>query len=164
MKIEVLEASINDKLIIRNMMELYEYDLSEYEDSDLNEHGLYDYKYIDNYWTEEKRYPFIVKVNDKLAGFVLAGIYGGVTSYPTDYSIAEFFILKKYRKNGVGKTVAFEVFDKLRGNWEVKQLKKNYISHSFWRKVIAQYTMNNFEEITNFTELWDGPIQRFNNK
>jgi predicted acetyltransferase len=164
MKVEVQEASINDKLIIRNMMELYNYDLSEYEDSNLNEHGLYEYKYIDNYWTEGNRHPFIVKVNDKLAGFVLAGKYGSVTSYPTDYSIAEFFILKKYRKNGVGKTVAFVVFNKFRGNWEVKQLKKNSISHSFWRKVIAQYTLNNFEEITNFTEIWEGPIQRFNNR
>lgn len=164
MKIQVKAASINDKLIIRNMMELYNYDLSEYEDSDLNDHGLYDYKYIDNYWTEENRYPFIVKVNDKLAGFILVGIYGGITSYPTDYSIAEFFILKKYRKKGVGKIVAFEIFDKFRGNWEIKQLKKNTNSHIFWRKVIAQYTLNNFEEITNCTELWDGPIQRFNNK
>lgn len=163
MKIELKEASKINKLIIRNMMELYNYDLSEYEDSDLNEHGLYDYSYLDNYWTEEDRYPYIIRVDDKLAGFILVNKYSVVTSSQTDYAIAEFFILKKYRKRGIGKIVAFEVFDKFHGNWEVKQLPQNKTSHIFWHKVIKQYTSNNFKELTNGTETWDGPIQSFNN-
>lgn len=36
-------------------------------------------------------------------------------------------------------------------------LKNNYIRRS-------SSLGDNFEEIINFTEIWDGPIQRFNNK
>ncbi|WP_291580331.1 GNAT family N-acetyltransferase [Clostridium sp. UBA6640] len=163
MKIEIIDASSNDKLVIRNMMELYNYDLSEYENADLNEHGLYDYNYLDNYWTEEDRHPFIIRVDAKLAGFVLVNKHGVDTSFSIDYSIAEFFILKKYRKKGVGKAVAFNIFDRFHGVWEVKQLLDNKVSHVFWHEVIKEYTLNNFEELPKGTESWDGPIHRFNN-
>lgn len=161
-KLEIKEAGVDDKSVIRNMMELYDYDLSEFEDSDLNEHGLYDYKYLDNYWTEQDRHPYIIRVDSKLAGFVLVNKHG-VTTLPTDYSIAEFFIMKKYRKQGISIRVAIDIFDRFRGDWEVKQLAQNVISHFFWQKVIGQYTMNNYEMFDNGIENWDGPIQRFNN-
>ena len=164
MKIELIEASKADKMILKNMIELYNYDLSEYENRDLNEHGLYDYSYLDNYWTEKDRYPFIIRVDDKLAGFVLVNKHSVVTSSPTDYAIAEFFVLKKYRKRGIGKIVAFEVFNKFQGNWEVKQLRLHKVSHIFWNNVINQYTLGNFIELENGNEVWDGPIHRFTNK
>ncbi len=33
--------------------------------------GLYDYMYLDHYWTEEGRHPFFIRVDGKLAGFAL---------------------------------------------------------------------------------------------
>ncbi|BAZ51756.1 hypothetical protein NIES4103_44140 [Nostoc sp. NIES-4103] len=72
MGIEVLPASITDKPLIQRMMELYQYDFSEIEGTDLNKHGYFGYPYLDYYWVEADRYPFIVQVDEKLAGFVLA--------------------------------------------------------------------------------------------
>lgn len=164
MKIEVKEAQYNEKLIMRNMMELYNYDLSEYEDEELNEYGLYDYKYLDHYWTEEGRHPFIIRVDDNLAGFVLVNNHSIVKGKQIDYAIAEFFIVKKYRKNGIGKAAALNIFHRFKGTWEVKQLLKNQVSHIFWRKVIKEHTLDDFEEFPNGIEDWDGPIIIFNNK
>ena len=71
MKIEVQQASLEDKPILRNLLELYEYDSSEFEPRDLDANGLLGYRWLDHYWTEPDRYPFIVRVDCKLAGLVL---------------------------------------------------------------------------------------------
>ena len=163
MNTEVIEAIISDKTVIRNMMELYNYDMSEFEESDLDEHGLYGYNYLDNYWTEKDRHPFIIKVDGKLAGFILVNKYSGDNIKSIDYSIAEFFVLKKYRRSGVGRISAVDVFSRFHGLWEVKELSKNRNSHVFWRKVIGEYTSNNYQELSNSNRDWQGPIQKFNN-
>jgi len=128
---------------------------------DLNENGLYGYKYLDSYWEEDERYPFIITVDEKLAGFALVNKHAVTT--PTDYTIAEFFICKKYRKKGVGQFAAFEIFNKFRGTWEVRELPGNIPAHKFWRKVIKEYTENNYEELIVGANGWEGPIQRFCN-
>lgn len=160
---QVIEASILDKTVIRNMMELYNYDMSEFQDCDLDAHGLYGYNYLDNYWTEKERHPFIIKVDGNLSGFILVKKYGVDATEPIDYSIAEFFILKKYRRRGVGRIAVFNIFNKFHGIWEVKELPENRKAHVFWRKVIGEYTSNNYKEFNNIEEVWNGPIQRFNN-
>jgi len=52
-------------------MELCQHDYSEYDGADVNEHGLFEYRYIDHYWTDSGRHPFVVRVSGRLAGFVL---------------------------------------------------------------------------------------------
>jgi hypothetical protein len=48
MNMEIKSACLDEKLIIANLIELYKYDLSEFELTDLNERGEYDYKYLPN--------------------------------------------------------------------------------------------------------------------
>lgn len=48
--------------------------MSQFEDdsdNDVNEYGLFDYKYLDYYWTEGGRFPFFIMESGKLTGFVL---------------------------------------------------------------------------------------------
>ncbi len=52
-----------------------------------------------------------------LLGFVLVNQH---TYLPgSQYSVAEFFIKRKYRKLGIGRQVAVRIFDLLRGRWEI---------------------------------------------
>jgi predicted acetyltransferase len=67
-KIEVLKATLHDKPVLRNLMELYQYDFSEIEGEDAGDFGLFGYRYLDHYWTESGRHPFLIKVDGKLAG------------------------------------------------------------------------------------------------
>lgn len=60
-----------DKLVLSNLIQLYRYDSSEFDDHKLGQHGLYLYKYLDHQWTEDYRRPFIVRVDGEIAGFVL---------------------------------------------------------------------------------------------
>ncbi len=122
MKMEIIQASLDDKPILQRMMELYQYDFSEYDDSDLDSHGTFGYAWLDHYWREQERYPFVAHVDGKLAGFVLVNQF---TYLPNStWSIAEFFIMRKYRRKGIGKTVAFSYLTGFAGSGKSINWKK----------------------------------------
>ena len=61
--LELYEVSEKDKDIIFNLMQLYTYELSFFEDETTNfqlqKNGLFKLsKYIDLYWTQEERHPY----------------------------------------------------------------------------------------------------------
>jgi predicted acetyltransferase len=163
MNIEVRPASIEDKSILRNLMELYNYDFSEFDGADVDAHGLYGYERIDHYWTDEGRHPFLVRVDGRLAGFVLVRTLEEPAPEPV-HSIAEFFILRKYRRLGVGKGAACRIFDLFPGRWSVAQIESNLPAQSFWRRIITEYTGGDFEETRMDDGRFQGPVQTFNSR
>ncbi len=157
MNIEIEAVPFSNKVVLQNLLELCQHDYSEFEDRDLNEHGLFGYRFLDHYWTEGGRHAFFVRVSGKLAGFVLVRYHE--SEGELWHSIAEFFILRKYRCKGVGQAAAFEVLDRFPGVWRVHQKQHNTTAQKFWRKVIGLYTDNDFREIEEAE--WQGPIQEF---
>lgn len=158
--ISLQKVEYEQKSTLRNLLELYKYDFSEFDpEDDINPNGLYEYKYLDHYWTEEGRFPFFIKVDEKLAGFALVRDIGTNDLNQTVYWMAEFFVMKKYRKSKVGQTIAHELFNSFSGIWKVAQIETNTPAQAFWRKTIERYTNGNFTEIRE--DDWDGPIQIF---
>lgn len=163
MKIKIERASLHEKSVLRNLMELCQHDYSEYDGADVNEHGLFEYRYIDHYWTDSGRHPFVVRVSGRLAGFVLVREVED-SNTPVTHAITEFFVLRKFRRQGIGRKVARQIFDMFPGQWSIYQEEENLPAQSFWRKVIAEYTQGAyFDEHLN-TEEWHGPCQRFQSR
>ena len=154
MDIRIVRVEYEDKALLRNLMELCQHDYSEFEDSDTDDHGLFGYKYLDNYWTDAGRHPFILRVDGKLAGFALVRVIDDVAN------MAEFFIMRKYRRAGVGRILACRVFDMFPGKWRVEQMPRNLPAQAFWRKVISEYTGGRFEDLSG-DDKWNGPFQLF---
>jgi len=140
MDVQVTPAAIDEKSIVRNLLEFYIYDFSEYEGWDLNEHGIFGYRYLDHYWTEPGRHPFLVRVDGKLAGFALVSIIDDRTH------MSEFFIMRKYRRQGVGEAAAHNVFARFPGPWHVQQIERNVAAQQFWRVVIDRATGGSYTE------------------
>jgi predicted acetyltransferase len=161
MGVELVRASVKEKVVLQRMMELYLYDFSELEDMDLNADGSYEYPYLDDYWTEETRHPFIIRVAGKLAGFVL--VRQLATEPNAVQSIAEFFVMRKYRRLGVGRQAARTVFDRFPGSWEIGVLRSNTGAQRFWRSVIGEYTMGRYTEtkMEKSAEGWEGILLQF---
>ncbi len=157
-----MEVRIEDKTVLRRMMELYQYDMSEREERDLNEHGIFGYPYLDHYWTESDRHPFVVRVNNQLAGFALVNRH--CYSEGRDYALAEFFVLRRYRRQGVGVRMARLVFDRLPGAWEVAVSDNNAEALAFWERVIAGYTRGRYRVVRPERAVWAGPLYTFENK
>ena len=146
MKFNLLPAAVDQKMVIENLMQLYRYDFSEYTGDDIQNNGLFTpYPGLQGYWdNSNNKFPYIIQQDEKYIGFVLVKV---VSSNNQDcFSIAEFFILKKYRRKGIGKAVAFRVFDLHKGPWEVFQMEANKPAQIFWNKVIAAYTGGQFKE------------------
>ena len=140
MNISIEPILIEQKSVLLQMMELYSYDFSEFSDDDINEYGYFGYPYIDAYWTEAGRHPFFIRVDGKLAGLVLVrscSVYNRLTD---PHNIAEFFVMRKYRRKGVGKAAAVIIFDLFPGEWEVSQWKSNRPAQQFWLQVVNEYT------------------------
>jgi predicted acetyltransferase len=144
--VRVRVASEADKPVLRNLMELYQHDFSEFDHRDVDAHGLYGYPYLDHYWVEPDRRPFLIDVEGRWAGFALVRL-----GPPIDMS--EFFVMRRFRRSGVGREAAGQIFKMLPGRWQVRQLAQNPSATGFWRSVIP----------VDFTEVdgEEGPVQQF---
>jgi predicted acetyltransferase len=160
MMVELKQVTIDEKEILRNLLEKYSYEFSQWDKRDVNKLGLYGYPYLDNYWTEDKRWAYFIFVDGELAGFVMVIGLPEVDDRETDFQMAEFFILYKYRRLGIGKLVFFKVLAMHKGRWQLKRHPANVASVHFWDKVIDEYTKGRFELVKAYprTEYADGTL------
>jgi len=152
----LIKVSEDQKSILRQLIEFYEYDFSEFNEADINSYGYYGYKYFDHYWTDEDRIAYFVMVNGQYAGFVMVNAHCYIVKEGNVRAISEFFIMRKYRNKGIGKVVAKQIFDTHSGAWEVLQHGNNHISKQFWESVIHDYTNGKYFVHEVKTEHWEG--------
>lgn len=143
MPLTIEPATLDDKPLIATLLQFYLYDFSEFTGWTLNAHGFFDYRYLDHYWTEEGRYPFLFRVDGALAGFALVRMLEG--DEPV-YSMAEFFVMRGFRRGGIGETAAHALFDRFPGRWSVSEIEQNVAAQRFWRQAIDRYTGGRFTE------------------
>jgi predicted acetyltransferase len=160
--VDLVPVAREEKSILGHLMQLYIHDLTEIDGADVEANGLYDYKYIkeDQYWSEPGWHPFFIKVAGQFAGFALVSPYSDRES-PNVHCVSEFFVMRKYRRHGVGRKAALALFSRFHGSWEVAEMKGNTGAILFWRRVIAEFTGGTFQEDMVNNHLWEGPIQSF---
>ena len=135
--------------LLRQLLELYVHDLSEIFPVDLGPDGRFGYEKLPLYWAEPAlRHAFLIKCGARVAGFALATRGSPATDNPTDLDVAEFFVLRAFRRAGVGRQAAIALWDGLPGQWVVRVAEANRSGLSFWREVIRFYTSGIFLERT----------------
>lgn len=162
-EIALVEVPESKKPVLRQLVELYEYDLSPYTGYELNDHGYFGYRYLDNYWTETDRFAYFMMVEEKIAGFVMVNSYCEVSKDPNARTIAEFFVMKTFRRQRIGQAAAEKVFNLFPGTWEIHQYLENKKSLVFWEKVVEEHTSGNFEKQVMITEDGEQQVILFNN-
>jgi predicted acetyltransferase len=60
--------------------------------------GLYEAFDISKYWKAPDHHPFLIRVNNELAGFALINKVGSIPSI--DWNMGEFFIVGKFPGKG----------------------------------------------------------------
>jgi predicted acetyltransferase len=126
--------------VLANLLELYCHDFSELIDLQLQPDGRFGYPWLSLYWQEEGRHPFLVTVDGHLAGFVLIARGSRISEDPNVWDVAEFFIVRRYRKRGVGATVAQEIWRRFPGAWEVRVAESNAPARAFWAATTQAFT------------------------
>jgi predicted acetyltransferase len=122
---------------VRRLVQLYIYDLGG-DRWDVGADGTFGSRaWHRRFWTRRGRHHFVILMGQKLAGFALvcdrAHFAGaGVRE------IGEFFVLRKYRRRGVGTDAALTLFGRFPGRWELAELTWNVAARRFWRRLIRR--------------------------
>ena len=140
LNIRVIPASLEQAPIVAQLYELYTYEMTDLADFDINDNGYFGYDELPLYWKDSNRHPYLVLVNKKLAGFVLIQNGSPIEIEPDIWDVAEFFIMRKYRKKGVGQFVIQQIWRELKGQWQVRVWDNNKTAYVFWETVIGNFT------------------------
>jgi predicted acetyltransferase len=136
--ISLIAATDEDRRVVRRLLQLYEYDNSEFFGADVDSDGYYRVVDVDALFQPGSD-VFVFKVDDKLAGFAIVTRHVSYIGDGETWLMDEFFVMRKYRRRGVGSHVAHALFDRFPGRWEISQWPTNLPSQAFWRSVIGRY-------------------------
>lgn len=159
--LDVRPAGPADRPLLSRMLELYQHDLSDLWDQDLDAHGEYGFD-LDRYVGDPRCHAFVFEVGARAAGFAL--VDDAVRLPDGERWMAQFCVLKKYRRRGIGAQAARAVFERLPGRWQVGQMPGNAVALAFWRRVIAEVTAGRFTDHALDDARWRGTLQCFDNR
>ena len=111
----VVPAGCGVASTIRSLNQLYLHDLSEGAGWDVGEDGHFADADVDGYWLDNRTHPFLIRVGGKLGGFAVVDSYSHLTGQPGVHDMAEFFILRRYRRSRVGQRAARLLFGRFPG-------------------------------------------------
>lgn len=147
MHINLVPVDLGKKDILFNLYQLYYYDFSEYTNQDLNKDGKYDLE-INLFWEGDRRWhPFFIEASGILVGFTVILHENMDTDPDPTHVIYDFMIIKKFRRRGIGHQAAIKALNMYKANWKIAQMQVNTPAISFWRKVVKQYTKDNYTEV-----------------
>jgi len=155
MQVALVTAKRTDRATLENLLELYIHDFSEILGDTPGEAGRFGYAGLDAYWSEAGHLPYLIRADGRLAGFALVCQGSRVSSDPTVFDLAEFFVVRGLRRRGVGLTAAALVLAAHPGVWEVRVMVENVGAQHFWERAIGSFTGGRFE-----TFAWRGRHRR----
>jgi predicted acetyltransferase len=138
--IQVLSATVDQEPVLANLLELYAHDFSEFYPIELAEDGRFSYRDLALYWSEPDRYPFLVRVDGKLAGLVLVKKGPEISLHENTWDMAEFFVVRAHRRHGIGTHIAHSIWRRFPGVWEIRVMETNYPGQQFWKQAIFKFT------------------------
>jgi predicted acetyltransferase len=137
--IELIPTTQDQEPVLANLLELYAHDYSEFQHLELRENGRFGYPDLPLYWLEPNRYPFLVRMNGKLAGLVLVKRGSEISGDELIWDMKEFFIVRAYRRRSIGSVIAHQVWRRFPGEWEVRVRETNHAAHRFWGRAISTF-------------------------
>ena len=158
MPLQIERATLQQRDLVRNLLNMYLHEMSQFEAVRVGEDGNMEYPPFSCYWVEPERHAFLFKVREQIAGF---GLIRDIESYKGAqvHTVAEFFIMHSYRRLGIGEEIARIVFDRFPGKWQVAVQEENKAARSFWKTVVWRYTGGKMHEFR--TTDWKGPVFEF---
>lgn len=153
--------TLSSKAKLENLMSMYLHDLSEFaDDLKINEDGRFEYDGLELYFKSEDLAPYFIIYQGEVAGFVLFN-KGRYVPKDIDYVIHELFILKGFRKKGVGSAAIRILLDECKGKYRVVQISNNKTAVNFWIKFYENQGIKYIESKERLDDL-DGNVQIFN--
>lgn len=172
MNVTVETAAPDTLPIVKNMFTAYFYAMSQYDDGlIINASGLPHWAAFGlpgpttheecvamNWWIRDRCEALIIRVDGVPAGFAFICAEKSHIPPEIDFELLDFYIVPKYRRQGVGKQAAQRIFDGRRGKWQLFELEQNLPALAFWHGFLKEYTGDAYENLDG------GAQQRFDNR
>ncbi len=126
-----------DVAMVRRLVQLYLYDLGGDRWRVESDGSFADPGWHRRFWARRGRHHFVIRVDGRPAGFALVSERAHFAGDGTR-EISEFFVLRRYRRRGVGGRVARALFARFPGHWELAELSWNVAAQRFWRGLIRR--------------------------
>ena len=123
--------------MLRSLIELYLRDMAEWF-----EVGSYDVSAI---WASGYD-VYLAKAGDALAGFAILGSAEEWLGATGAHDVHEFFVVREFRRGGVGRKMTTLLWDAGPGEWLVRVLEANAGAVLFWRSAVARHAGGSYEE------------------
>ncbi len=140
----ILKIGPESDALLRNLTEHYCHDMSEWFDLNVGADGRYAYNTA-SVWANGYD-AYLVKVDDSIAGFALIGSAGEWQTDDGSHDIHEFFIMRKFRRRGIGRSMAHFLWNEYPGEWLIRVLEANAPAVYFWRYAISSYSVGSYRE------------------
>ncbi|SDK94288.1 Predicted acetyltransferase [Pseudomonas delhiensis] len=136
--VELVRTGPEHSELVRNLYQFYAYESSDWEQEDVEADGRFyiHEEHLARYWQAPQWSAELVLVDGFIAGFVLIerSELPGIDAL----ELADLFILKKYRHQGIGRAVATQVLTRGEGAWLVHFYRQDETARAFWQAVLAE--------------------------
>lgn len=140
-------VAAGEHTLLANLFELYLHDMSEIFPLRVGSDGRFGYDDRALYEAQsETHVAYLMRFNSEVAGFVLATRGSCASSDPDVFDVAHFFVLRAWRRHGVGRVAAFLLWDRMPGRWIVRVSELNRAGLPFWERAVSDYTRGAFQQ------------------
>lgn len=134
--VELLHTGAEQAELIRNLYQFYAYESSDWEQEDVEVDGRFyiHEEHLARYWQEPQWSANLILVDGFIAGFLL--VERSELPALNALELADLFILKRYRRKGIGRAVVSQVLTSGESDWLVRFYDQDETAQAFWRAVL----------------------------
>lgn len=150
---EIIYKRVNNTnfSIFLNLFDKYNYELSQYEGSEISEDGMFlSTEICQKYIHSSTHQAYIIYNQRKPIGFF--AIY--INSITKKYVVSELFIIYTYRKHGIAYNSISQLLNKHKGAWRVDMHHKNTKAIKFWERISQSSLVTNAYFSTNDSRVY----------
>jgi len=125
-------ATPADRPAIERLIQLYLYDMASDRRFPLGDDGLYAYDLLDRFW----QHPYLFRADDQIAGFALVIRDCPLTGASPCWFMAEFFVLRAFRRRALGQAMLAAILARHPGRWHIANQTANTGADAFWSHAI----------------------------
>lgn len=149
MQIELLPTPFEQQALIANLYQFYAYESSDWEQEDVEVDGRFyiHQPHLQRYWQEPDWSAQLILADGFIAGFLLIerSELPGVDAL----EFADLFILKKYRRLGIGRALVEQVMVTGGGRWLVSFYQQDVLARQFWQRLLAELPLRVVERLVD---------------
>jgi predicted acetyltransferase len=143
-EVSVTPAQRHQEPVLSSLSQLYVHDLSDIGEWEVDESGHYGFGGLVDCWPEPGkeptvlRHPFLIRAAGQVAGFAVVSDASIITGDRDVTDMAEFFVVRRWRRHGVGRAAVRQLVAAFPGRWEIRPFPGYAPAAAFWATVCAE--------------------------